>query len=98
MTMYNLVPPEPSLNGNSKDSLIRECRSILDALRDLEEIISKSSDLWHGRNFLPQGSEKGREKQVRAQKAWEDRRMWLHDFNNELTNIAIKVQSSDKVI
>jgi hypothetical protein len=81
--------PIPNLNGNSKESLITELRTILDALRDADETIGKASAVWHGRNF--QTLRDGNAVQVRAQAAWDERRRMLNDFYKEVQDMAIEV-------
>ena len=84
-----LVTPIPNLNGNSEESLLAMCRSVLECVTDLTNVIAESSDLWHGRNMLPQRTDSPRQRQ--AQDAWVQRRLWLDQFKADVTTLALEI-------
>jgi len=91
--MTKIAPiPTPSLNGNSAESLITQCRTIMDCARELEEAIGAANDLWHGRNYLPQGSPEAMEERTRAQDWWHKRRARVTRLKEEVLTIALAIQ------
>jgi hypothetical protein len=94
--LSKLPVPLPNMNGNSAESLIEQLRGILDAIRPLEKAIRHASDCWHGRNFQPLPPEQAKLVQARAQDGWFERQKWLDAFEQEILEMAIKLQQQHR--
>jgi len=90
------IAPTANLNGNSASDLIRQCRTIMDCARELEQAIGNANDLWHGRNFLPQGSDEAMERRQLAQDWWHKRRARVTRLYEEVLQVALAIQKRDQ--
>jgi hypothetical protein len=90
--MQPLIAPIPNLNGNSADSLVQQCRQILDAARELRDAIRNASDLVHGRNFQTLPTVVAGLAREKAAEAWRERQAWLRRFEAEVTEMALTIE------
>ena len=88
--MRKLITPISNLNGNTPESLIEQLKLVLHNINHLEASISSASDCWHGRNF--QTVKDGDQVRLKAEFAWHDRREWLHQLHQDVTNMALEIQ------
>lgn len=90
--VLDLVQPQPNLNGNTKQSLVKQLSDLSSALRETEARMRSCSDNWHGRNFLPQGSQEARLIRDLAEGAWRLRMECMDTMIKEVADLAVRIQ------
>jgi len=70
--------PTVHLNGTSRESLVQQRLTLIDALRDVEKAIGQA---WpHGRDYYPQGPDA----LSAAQQVWHERANIVSDLRDEI--------------
>lgn len=93
--VLNLVPPQPNLNGNTASSLVLQLSDICSALNEVTEAMRRASDLVHGRNFLPQGSEEAKLMRMLAEDAMKLRFDVVDTMRSEFMALAIELNKTN---
>lgn len=89
--LKKLITPVVNINGNTRTDLLDKLRKLHRAASVLEEELSASGDLWHGRNFQVAF---GDEIQKNAQEAWHQRRSIINELTNSIEAMFISVSRS----
>jgi hypothetical protein len=91
---HRLVLPTINLNGNTAEDLVAKLRTVLDALRTVESAMSNASDVHHGRNFQTRAD--CTQLAMDARDAWAERRGTIHRMVDEITDLAVNIQSQGR--
>jgi flagellar biosynthesis chaperone FliJ len=86
--LKSLVQPVINLNGTSKESLVKQLRHVLDALRQVESALAGAQP--HGRDYQnsPLTGENG---VYAAQDAWNERRVMITKLKQEIEEHTFKI-------
>lgn len=91
----DLIPPTPNLNGNTKESLQAMLTELIHAYAGVEEKLVACHDCWHGRNFVPQGTEEATIMRSMAEGAWRLRMIALNSMHAEIIELMQKIDRGD---
>lgn len=86
--MRNLVLPQISINGTSRESLVNQQREVIEAL---DSVVAKMAEAMpHGRDYQHRPAE-----YAGARDAWCERLMAVVIFKDEITKHALAIQDPD---
>jgi len=82
------IVPTVHLNGTSRDELVAQLRTAIEAIHAAESALTKAAP--HGRDYYPQGSDAIRV----AQQEHAARLVKLQEIESELTEIALAIMDA----
>ena len=87
--MTKMLTPTIHLNGTSKQDLLEQQKEILNATRDLLQVMRRATP--NGRDYYPQGPDAGNQ----ARDAFAERYITVSRMYDEFEELALKIMSDD---